>query len=255
MPEDKNTHRTSSDRSPGDGRRSHGKGSHDKRRPQRFLVLLVVLAVLMIANPIVDALGSDPVITRRVAAVVFLVMLFAAVHAVATTWRTILVTLLLAAPALVFNVWNEARGGPTSNMAAAAAACGAVFLAYVIVISLKHLFRSQRVTSDTIHAALCVYLLLGVFWANIYALISALNPEAFSFPVVQGDPSLIRQHYSVMALYYSFVTMTTLGYGEIVPLSPVARMCAVSQAVMGQLYLAVLVARLVGLHIVHSSNS
>ncbi len=54
--------------------------------------------------------------------------------------------------------------------------------------------------------------------------------------------------------YYSFVTMTTLGYGDIVPASPVARMCAVLQAVLGQLYLAVLVARLVGLHILHATS-
>jgi hypothetical protein len=109
---------------------------------------------------------------------------------------------------------------------------------------------------DTICASLCAYLLLGVLWALVYSTVSAMDPGSFATGPASSDlDARLRfgDREMIYALYYSLVTMTTLGYGDIVPTSAPARMLAVVQAVTGQIYLAVLVARLVGVHIAQSA--
>jgi hypothetical protein len=120
-----------------------------------------------------------------------------------------------------------------------------ILVATYIVVSL--VFRTGRVTSVRIKGALAVYLLFGLGWAHAYQLVSYTNPsKAFASQV----PLLTVSAW----IYYSLVTLTTLGYGDIVPVSRVARMLAVGEAVTGQLYLTVLVARLVALQVAVSNG-
>ena len=104
------------------------------------------------------------------------------------------------------------------------------------------LYSSREVSGDTIKGAVSVYLLIGLLWTLFYMTVDRFDPGAFSMSVSGEKLNLF---------YYSFVTMTTLGYGDIVPVNRLARNMAVIQAVLGQMYIAILVARLVGLHIVH----
>jgi hypothetical protein len=112
---------------------------------------------------------------------------------------------------------------------------------------LFHLFREDRITSDLIMGAICVYFLVGIVWALLYSTLEFFQPGSFQMP--QGTVS------QATFTYYSYVTLTTLGYGEITPISGPARSFALLEAMMGQLYLAVLIARLVGIHIAQSSRS
>ncbi|MHC4130271.1 MAG: potassium channel family protein [Planctomycetota bacterium] len=112
-------------------------------------------------------------------------------------------------------------------------------------------------TWNTIAASLCIYLLMIVLWSDFYAIVALLDPAAFKLPaeyISVGAYKNFAGQGSAIALYYSLVTMTTLGYGDIVPVAPPARTLAGMQAVTGQLYIAVLVARLVGLHIAQSTR-
>jgi len=103
-------------------------------------------------------------------------------------------------------------------------------------------YRSGPVTYHRILGAVAVYLLLGLTWANAYGLLHELRPHAFAGALGEA---LIPQTW----IYYSFVTLTTVGYGDITPVHPVARSLAIGEALTGQLYLAITLARLVSLHV------
>jgi voltage-gated potassium channel len=130
--------------------------------------------------------------------------------------------------------------------------CIIVLVAFFSITILGYVLRSGRVTMDRIFAAICVYLLIGFAWTFAYALLDEIAPGSFA---AVADASRNDYVARVQQLrYFSFMTLTTVGYGDIVPRSPAARTMATLEAVTGQIYLAVLVARLVGLHIVHSAG-
>ena len=123
--------------------------------------------------------------------------------------------------------------------------CLSLFLLTMIIQILKKaVLKNEKVSREKIAAALCVYLLAGYLWACLYTFADILNPGAFQNNL-RGYPDL---------LYYSFITLATVGYGDITPVTPLARSLAVLEAITGQLYLAVMIARLVGLHIVHAAE-
>ncbi len=116
---------------------------------------------------------------------------------------------------------------------------------FMAVLILGHVFGAGRVDSDRLLGAVCVYFFIGLIWGDAYALIEHLQPGSFLLPGPASDPF-------PALLYFSYTTLTTLGYGDVVPLSPLTRMLAALEAVAGQLYVTVLVARLVGLHLAQS---
>ena len=122
-----------------------------------------------------------------------------------------------------------------------------IFLAVTIAAILPPLLRAQKVTAEVLWGALSVYLLLGVMGAFAFAAITVWEPEALDLPV--GASLSTETALSGDLVYFSFVTQTTLGYGDILPISPLARSVAMFLAVSGVLYLAVLVASLVGIYV------
>lgn len=133
---------------------------------------------------------------------------------------------------------------------------GIVFFMYIAMVLLKRVVNSEHVTQDTIFGAISVYLLIGISWGLIYAVIESLTPGAFSVQLQHSDvdSQIVYPGAISIFIYYSFVTMTTLGYGDIVPLTNVARTVSIFEAVLGQLFLAILIARLVGLRIQHAAQ-
>ena len=126
------------------------------------------------------------------------------------------------------------------------------FLIYVVRLIVRHLFRVRTVDYDTIAASLCGYLLIGVAFAAVFSAVYDMDANALVTNTgnVESDVSLqFGGSQTATSLYFSMVTLTTLGYGDITPVSRPARMLATAEALIGQLYLVVLVARLVGLHI------
>jgi hypothetical protein len=113
------------------------------------------------------------------------------------------------------------------------------------VLVLRQVFREGPITLQRIQGAVAVYLLLGVAWAGIYELISGIWPGAFRF----SEAPRSRAELATSLAYYSFVTLTTMGYGDITPLHPVARSAAILEALTGQLFPAILIARLVAMEL------
>src|SRR5262249_943088 len=109
---------------------------------------------------------------------------------------------------------------------------------------LRFILRTPRVTSETLCAALATYLMMGLLWSFAYTLVGLIIPEAFRFA---GNPDAGRSMHGFESLYFSFTTLSTVGYGDIIPVANVARMLAMLEAVSGMFYVAVLIARLVAL--------
>jgi hypothetical protein len=125
---------------------------------------------------------------------------------------------------------------------------GALFLALTIASMLRHLFNEPLVTANSIYAALCAYLLIGLTFAHLYSLLDVLIPRSFRL-LEEADP-----HAHFQFAYFSFCTLTTLGYGDITPVRPTARGLAIVEAVIGQFFLAVLIAELVGKRAAQTPN-
>ncbi len=126
-----------------------------------------------------------------------------------------------------------------------------VLVGFFCVTILSYVLRRGRVNADTIFAAICVYMLMGYGWSFVYSILVELEPHAFVATTEVGLRDFVARLLQLR--YFSFMTLTTVGYGDIVPHSALARTLTTLEAVMGQFYLVVLVGRLVGLHIVHET--
>lgn len=121
-----------------------------------------------------------------------------------------------------------------------------IYFGSITVIVFHDLFTQKVINVNIICGAICGYLLMGLIWGFIYGTISHLVPHSFTLPVY--NQNLFDSHFQRFT-YFSFVTLTTLGYGDITPVSNIARTLAWVEAAAGQIYLTVWIAQLVGLHI------
>jgi voltage-gated potassium channel Kch len=214
----------------------------------RFVYLLVSIFLLVLLGPalriIFPSVSSE--VVGAVFFAVFVVMLLLAVFAVSDRPRITRWAWRLAVPAIVINGINFFTD--SHAIQEAKLLMSIVFLTFVVIVILQFLFRVRHISGNVICASLCAYLLLAVLWALAYAALdraSTLDNPHFSKALIDSDS---------LAIYFSFVTITTLGYGDIVPLSEMARALVVVEAVAGQLFLAVLVARFVGMHIAQAGR-
>ena len=135
--------------------------------------------------------------------------------------------------------------------------CSLALLILALVSLFRHVVRARRVTSEQILASITLMLMLGVFFGVVYAVLDLLplDPEAFrGLATSEGAPAGLSSPRASELLYFSYVTLTTLGYGDITPVHSAARSMAALEALTGQFYIAVVVARLVALHLMHSQE-
>jgi len=222
----------------------------------RFVLLFGVLVAFYVVTPIVHQLreGLPPAVPPAVEGALFMTLLVGTVVSVSKGRAWAVFALLLALPAAA--LWFVSFAVASAGVEVTRHLLLVVFLAYVIWVMLRAIFDSRQVTFNTVCASLCIYLLLGLLWALAYSVIDMLDPAAFTCTVGAGKHPgwMLVGRGETAVLYFSFATLTTLGYGDIVPTSPISRMLASIEAITGQLYLAVLVARLVGMHIAHSMS-
>jgi hypothetical protein len=224
----------------------------------RFTFLLGALLLLLITSPLAPLLrahGHERV-GAALTALLFVIVMMAAVPAVGKTGRTVAIALILVVPSIALrsiDVFHQHSAVQFVHLLT-----GVLFLLFAIVLIAGYLLGASRVTLNTVNAALCIYMLFGVLWACAYSLLELLEPGAFALPTPRsGDATLAgtNAESATDLLYYSFTTLTTLGYGDITPRSAFARMFAVTEAVVGQLILVVLVAHLVGLRVAQSTQN
>ena len=204
---------------------------------QRFLFLLISILLLLLLSPFLRGFLSIKIMLDIFFSLVFI----SAVNAISSNKRNLVILSVLAIPMLL-SIWIghfiEIQG-----LSITGSFSGIIFFIYLIITLLRHVFRQERINREVIFAAIVVYLLMGVLWAYVYGTIESIQPDSFSrIKDTMGD-----QRY--LFLYYSFVTLTTLGYGDISPITPVASAMAILEAIIGQLYLVVQIAWLVGLRV------
>jgi voltage-gated potassium channel len=120
---------------------------------------------------------------------------------------------------------------------------------------MRYLMSARKIDSEMIYAAICLYLLVGLVWAVTYFAVVLLDPNAIGLVLSIDRVTVLNAPVILQELvYFSYVTQTTLGYGDISPVSGVARAIVISQSLFGQIYIAVIVARLVGLQVATADN-
>jgi hypothetical protein len=206
----------------------------------RHVYLLTTLVLMMLVRPFLPA---DESWTSSALDIFLLAMVVAGIHACAPTRGERLLALALGIATLLATVAGEAQKG-VGWAHATQLVCGLGFFALLVVVFMKQVFRTERVGADTIYGAITVYLFLGVTWTYAYALLFHVDPSAFAL----GERVIERGGLGAFS-GFSFVTLTTLGYGNIYPQTQQAEALATMQAIVGQLYLTVLVARLVGMQV------
>ena len=211
----------------------------------RFRYLLTSLVLLIVIQPWV----RGPV-SRTLYLAVFSALVISAVWSVRADRRIVVAEVLLAALSLAGTWIGVLIEGLAFHLASRTVTVA--FMVLVMWALLRDIARQTRVQPETIYQAACVYLILGVVFAVAYSSISQLDPAAFSPLAAHGAPALgPRTGTGAVDLhgwiYFSFVTLTTLGYGDVVAVAPAARTLVILEALLGQFFVAVLVGRLVGL--------
>lgn len=219
------------------------------RRTGSYAALLAMLVVWMFIFPVFYS-GSGTSVLREV---VFVALLLSSVGAAAghpheTRLLVVLALTVLTGATVLHSHATTALGIPVGLEA-----LRIVFLLLIVKVVLAHVLRTKAVTVDTILGAVCVYLMVAGIFAEAFRIVDMLDPHAIQFveDALEGD--LPAGYTNDRFVHLSVVTLTTLGLGDITPLSSVARSLVQLEAVIGQLYVALILAWLVGLHMTSRS--
>jgi hypothetical protein len=201
----------------------------------RFFLLFVFLLATLILFPYAEASHFGSYAFRVIGSVAILVSVYAAkVHR-----SLLLFAIVLAIPALLERMVLPKVG----SFYLFNSVLTFIFDVGIVVIIVQHVFAAEKPTSETIFGALCVYLLVGFTFATVYGMVAAFQSNAFYLDPHTNFHSVPNRFDLI---YYSFATMTSLGAAGITPVSSQARSFSILEAILGVLYLAVLIARLMG---------
>jgi len=205
----------------------------------RSVELLIALSVLIFTFPLIEASAISGILES----VLFSIVLLSALLAIANRKVVVISALILVVPTLVARWIHLYR--PDIVPVEIFLIGGILFVLFAVWNLLRFVLTAPQVNLDILCASISAFILLGLVWTFAYWLVADLNPKAFSFNIVD-DPDRTMAGFN--SFYFSFITLCTVGYGDITPVGKVARMLAATEAMTGLLYVAVLIARLVALY-------
>lgn len=198
--------------------------------------LLAALILLLLVTPFVEDLPRGDMIE----AILLTLVMVSAVVAVGVRRRTLVMAIFLVTPAVVGKWVNHVR--PDLIHPVVFLFFTTVYMIFVVANLLHFILRAPRVDTNVLCAGLSGYLMLGLLWIPAYLMVARLNPNAFVLTAgVDAGAPMDGFH----SFYFSFVTLCTVGYGDITPVSKVARMLSVAEAIAGVFYVTVMISRLV----------
>ena len=214
----------------------------------RFSVLLISLAALMLIGPLIP---GDQGFVDKVFGVLMLVVLISCVRAISHTrwffWFMLLFTLVNVSIGS-FEIFSTEE---TLSFQILVLVVRLTYFVMVFFSIMGYVLEDTPVTGDKICGAVSAYMLMGIAWSFVYSLFYLLDPESIKVPEHLLSTETVN---STWTLYFSFTTLTTLGYGDITPIKPGAQSYAIMEAAAGQMFVAVIIARLIAMHISHVSK-
>ena len=213
-----------------------------KLRNTRFLILLILILLMLVLTPFLD----EFVQTRILMDVFLTAILIFIIFTTRLKRSEAMIASFLALP-LIITTWSG-YFVEINTISLLTRIFGVLFFGYAAVNILRAIIKSEKVTRETIFAAIVAYLLIALMWAFLYMILEQASPGSFSFPDWGSRKETMQFEY------LSFVTITTLGYGDITPVTDKASALVIIEAVIGQIYLVVLVAWLVGMHVSRRSK-
>lgn len=203
-----------------------------RQSPHRFGWLTLTVLLMILIRPLLDDLKGLGLLTDGFFASIFI----SGIYAVGDNRRRFWIAVILAGGSLAARLATHFVASPVPEVVAEGFA--ALFFIHTLWNFVTYIRGVRRVTLDVIFASVCAYLILGLVFADACFFLESMLPGSFKLPDAGGSQDQF--------VYYSFVTLTTLGYGDIVAAGKAARSLAILEAVLGQLYLAVLIGWLVG---------
>jgi hypothetical protein len=208
--------------------------------------------VYLVSSPFLPAAGGLAWTESYLVAIV----LFVSLYNIAGSRKHLIVGIVLCLPAIVPRLAAAHRGALGIAPTSTAAVSSFAFLVYLIYRVMKDVLWGRRPTRERILGAIVGYLLIGLLWSLIYGFIVYLDPGSFSIPeaMLQRTDMGLRTIPISIFTYFSFVTLATLGYGDVTPIGAAARTFSSFEAVVGQLYIAITIARLVAIRATESDD-
>ena len=193
----------------------------------RFIYIIFAIILVLLVNPFIRPLG---LIGHLFSTLLLSMIPLASAYTLTGDRKKAIIVLLIAAPFVILeglNVFFTNR-----PLMVVAYSFGTILYFYIVVLLVIKLLSIRVITADLIFCAISIYLLIGIMWAGIYKVLEGISPGSFS--------------ETTDLLYFSFVTLTTVGFGDVAPLSLLSRRLAVFEAAMGNVYMAVIIAMIVG---------
>lgn len=201
-----------------------------------FLLLLALLLIILLAPHLQTSLFGGWALVAF-----YFFVIFTVIYAIRSEHKLMLrIMLIQAVLNVIINVLAQA--GHFYWLEIINIMIFLLFCFFALLIIFQHIIKTKSVTTDTIFGSMCVYLLIGLVFALIYQLIEIVNPGSFYYVLAaSNDFSFASYDF----YYFSFVTLTTLGYGDILPVTYLAKSVVIVESITGIFYLATLVARLI----------
>jgi hypothetical protein len=196
----------------------------------RFIYIILAIMLEILVNPFIRHTGK----TGDFIATLFVAMIpLASYYALTEDRKRAITILFIAAPFLILDGFTMFL---THRYLMVVGYCfGTILYFYIVVLLLRNLLSQRVITANLIYCAISIYLLIGIMWAGVYTVLEGIFPGSFS--EIPGAVDLV---------YFSFVTLTTVGFGDVAPISILAKRLAIFEAAMGSIYMAIIIALIVG---------
>ena len=211
----------------------------------RFSLMLITLITMFLVGPLV---GRSQGMIDEVFGWFIIAVLISCIRAISTSRNHLIFMIVLTVINVLLGTSEIIIENESVRFVSAVLLFKIVYFVLVFVSIMRFVLDEKPVTGDKIYGAISAYLLMGIIWAFIYTLFFINNANSFNVPAEWLNTDTANRYWS---FYFSFTTLTTLGYGDITPQTTATQSYAVMQAAIGQVFLAVIVARLIALQIIH----